>query len=384
MRNPKKILLGLLAFFLLAALGGLGGLYLVISNFAGTPSNVALGQEARYFYMIVDRGSSFDQVANDLYREGAISSVDKFKLLGRLRGASSQIKAGEFEFNTAWTPEQVLDQLVNGRALLHRITIPEGLPWWEVARLLEEKGFVKAEDFAELVRDQRLLQRYGIPFATAEGFLYPETYLLNKGRVPTRAHAQSAMQTMVQTFWGKTGYLWEELGKEAGLDNSGGVDVGASGRVVASFVPRYAREYPEEVKRLVILASLVEKESAVAEERPRIAGVYSNRLRIRMPLQCDPTIIYGLGPKFSGPIRRSQILDSSNPYNTYRFYGLPPGPICSPGLGAVQAAFYPESNDFLYFVATGYPDGRHTFSRTLREHNNAVEKYRAVLRSQQR
>lgn len=390
MRKSKKILLAVLAFFLLAGLGGLGGLYLYISNFAGTPSNQALGQEPRYFYMLVERGASFDKVANDLYREGAISSVDKFKLLGRLRGTSSQIKAGEFEFNTAWTPEQVLDQLVNGRALLHRITIPEGLPWWEVARLLEEKGFARAEDFAELVRDQRLLQRYGIPFATAEGFLYPETYMLNKGRVPTKAHAQSAMQTMVQTFWSKTAHLWNGAGGAPGLEGapgsggSGGVDVGASGTVVASFVPRYARENPEEVKRLVILASLVEKESAVADERPRVAGVYSNRLRIRMPLQCDPTIIYGLGPSFKGPILRSQLLDSSNVYNTYRFYGLPPGPICSPGLGAIQAAFNPERNDFLYFVATGYSDGRHTFSRTLREHNAAVEKYRAVLRSQQK
>jgi UPF0755 protein len=155
----------------------------------------------------------------------------------------------------------------------------------------------------------------------------------------------------------------------------------APGRVIASFVPRYAREYQEEVKRLVILASLVEKESAVPDERPRIAGVYSNRLRIGMPLQCDPTIIYGLGPGFAGKILRPHILDSSNVYNTYRFYGLPPGPICSPGLGAMQAAFHPENNNYLYFVATGNSDGRHVFSRTLREHNIAVDQYRANLRA---
>jgi UPF0755 protein len=383
LRKPKKILLGILAFIVLATLGGLGGLYLVIGNFASTPSSQALGLEPRYFYLLVERGSSFDQVANDLYREGAISSIDKFKMLGRLRGASSQIKAGEFEFNTAWTPEQVLDQLVNGRSLLHRLTIPEGLPWWEVARLLEENGFARAEDVAELVRDPKLLQRYGIPFATAEGFLYPETYMLNKGRVPTKAHAQSAMQTMLRTFWSKTAPLWNEAGvDEAG--SGGGVDVSASVRVIASVVPRYARENPAEVKRLVILASLVEKESAVVDERPRIAGVYSNRLRIDMPLQCDPTIIYGLGPGFAGKILRPHLLDSANVYNTYRFYGLPPGPICSPGLGAMQAAFHPENNSFLYFVATGNPDGRHTFSRTLREHNAAVEQYRANLRAQPR
>jgi UPF0755 protein len=271
--------------------------------------------------------------------------------------------------------------------LLHRITIPEGLPWWEVGKLLEAQGFARAADFAVYVNDARLMRRYGIPFANAEGFLYPETYMLNKAPTPAVAHAQSAMQTMIRTFWTKTAPLWEELEGRTELPGppaSTGADVAASGAVVASFVPGYARLHPEEVKRIVILASLVEKESAASDERPRVAGVYTNRLNIRMPLQCDPTVIYGLGESFEGRILRSHLLDATNPYNTYKFYGLPPGPICSPGMGSLRAAFYPERNKYFYFVASGKGDGRHVFSSTLAEHNAAVQQYREFMERRER
>ncbi|MDR2891771.1 MAG: endolytic transglycosylase MltG [Deltaproteobacteria bacterium] len=377
--RKKKILIGLTALLLLLAGVGLWDMY----RFASTPANEALGEEARYYYLLVEKGASFDRVAEDLFAQGGLGSVDRFKLLGRLKGEVANIKAGEFEFSTAWTPAEVLEQLVSGRTLLHRITIPEGLPWWEVGELLERGGFATAEDFAACVKDADLLRRYGIPFATAEGFLFPETYLLNKGRTPTKAYAQSAMETMVRTFWSKTAPIWAEAAFAAQLTPVE-EPVASYGQVVASFVPAFARENPNEVKRLVILASLVEKESAVADERPRIAGVYSNRLRINMPLQCDPTIIYGLGDRYKGKILRSHLTDASNPYNTYKFYGLPPGPICSPGLGAIQAAAEPEVNKYLYFVATGKADGRHIFSRTLSEHNAAVLRYRAVVRAGRR
>ncbi len=370
----------LLLCLLLLALGAAAGAYAYYEakSFLDTPANVALGQEERFFYLIVEPGTSFDRVAAKLYEEGGISNDRYFKLLGRWKKATASIKAGEFEFHTSWKPEQVLDQLVAGRSLLHRVTIPEGLPWWEVGRLLEARGFVKFEDFETCVKDSKLMRRYGIPFATAEGFLYPETYMFNKSRTPTSAHAESAVATMVQTFWSATATIWEEAAQKAGLQPAEGVEVTASGQIIASFVPLFARKNPAEVKRLITLASLVEKESAIADERPVIAGVYCNRLRINMPLQCDPTIIYGLGQNFKGPILRSHIRDGANLYNTYKIYGLPPGPICSPGLQAMYAAFKPENNKFLYFVATGKADGRHVFSRTLADHNRAVQQYRKV------
>jgi UPF0755 protein len=381
-KNAKPLLA---AAGLLLALAAAAVLW-EVKNFLNTPANQTFGDEARYYYLVVESGANFDKVAENIYRERGISSVWRFKLLGRISRQTVNIKAGEFEFSTAWTPLQVLEQLVSGRALLHRITIPEGLPWWEVGKLLEAQGFARAADFASCVNDVRMMRRYGIPFANAEGFLYPETYMLNKASVPTGAHAQSAMQTMIQTFWAKTAPLWGELGGELEGKTDGpaspvhaGADVSASGRAVASFVPRYARLHPDEVKRIVTLASLVEKESAAADERPRVAGVYMNRLNIRMPLQCDPTVIYGLGELFEGRILRSHLLDATNPYNTYKFYGLPPGPICSPGMGSLKAAFHPEQNRYFYFVASGKGDGRHVFSSTLAEHNAAVRQYRELI-----
>lgn len=381
----KKILKYLLVLGLISIVTAAGiGIYVYhsMNRFLDTPANVALGQEEKFFYIIVEPGSNFTKVARDLYQYGGISDIDRFKLLGWWKNATGQIKAGEFEFNTSWKPEQVLDQLVTGRSLLHRVTIPEGLPWWEVGRLLEARGFVKYADFEACVKDSRLMRRYGIPFTTAEGFLFPETYMFNKSMTPTRAHAESAVSTMVQTFWRSTAHIWEDAAQKAGLQDGEGVEVTASGQVIAAFVPLYARKYPQEVKRLIILASLVEKESAVPDERPTVAGVYTNRLRINMPLQCDPTIIYGLGPGFRGPILRSHIRDASNPYNTYKAYGLPPGPICSPGVQAMNAAYSPEQNKYLYFVATGKADGRHIFSRTLSEHNRAVQDYRKEIERQ--
>lgn len=381
----KKILKFLLILGLAAVVAGAGfGAYIYhsMSKFLDTPASVVLNQEDRYFYIVVAPGSTFDRVAQQLYEQGGISDVNYFKMLAYWQGVTGQIKAGEFEFNTGWKPEKVLDYLVTGRTVEHRVTIPEGLPWWKVALILEENGFVKFEDFEACVKDQRLLRRYGIPFDTAEGFLFPETYILHKPLAPTRAYAENIMGAMVQTFWRSTANIWEEEALAAGMEDDDSVDVTPAREVVASFVPRYARKNPSEVKRLVTLASLVEKESAVPDERPRIAGVYSNRLRINMILQCDPTVIYGLGPDFSGSLKRSHLRDASNLYNTYKFSGLPPGPICSPGAQAMTAAWKPEANKYFYFVATGKADGRHIFSHNYEEHQAAVKLYLKELERQ--
>lgn len=372
-----------IAFMLLICAGAALAAYAYVDGkkFINTPANVALGQDAKFFYLVIKPGTTFNQVVEHLYAEGGISDKDRFKIYGRIRKAASKIKAGEFEFNSSWNPQEVMDQLISGRVLPHRITIKEGLPWWEVAALLESKGFAKSADFEAIITNPAFLRKYGIPFANAEGFLFPDTYMLNRPRTLTKEQAEHVAETLVRTFWQKSSGLWKDA---TAVDSLNGGAYPQRPEGISNLVPDFALAKPDEVKRIIILATLVEKETAVADERPRVAGVYSNRLRIKMPLQCDPTIIYGLGPKFNGTIYRSQINDRKNPYNTYQLPGLPPGPICSPGLGALNAAFAPENNQFLYFVATAAGDGRHTFSKTLKEHNQAVQRYRQAVRSNTR
>jgi UPF0755 protein len=233
------------------------------------------------------------------------------------------------------------------------------------------------------------LREHGIPFANAEGFLFPETYLMKKPRQPLdREQAGIVASTMVRMFWRRTESLWTpppldgEQREDAAnpLDPPHPEEEPEAGKKSAPGVSRPVD--PSAVRHLVILASLVEKETGLPAERGLVAGVYANRLRLGMLLQCDPTVIYGIGERFAGAILRSQLDDPGNPYNTYRHPGLPPGPICSPGLSSLRAAFAPDAHGYLYFVATGL-DGGHTFSKTLQEHNQAVRLYRARMRDKE-
>lgn len=287
-------------------------------------------------------GSTFDQVARMLVREGVITDAAKFRLLGRWEKKLGSVKAGEFRLSTGWTPDRVLAALTSGTPVLHRLSVPEGLTWWQIGRIVERSGLATFESFERAVHDKELLAEYDIPSDNAEGYLFPETYHLPR---PRGGDARPIVRAMLAAFWEQAGdRVWP-----------GG------------------RPAPEELDRIVTLASMVEKETADVTERERIAGVYANRLRIGMLMQCDPTVIYGLGTAFDGNLTKAHLRDKSNPYNTYRRRGLPPGPICSPGYGALAAAKNPEKHKFLYFVAKG--DGSHAFSRTLVEHNAAVRKY---------
>lgn len=295
-------------------------------------------------------GSRLDRVAADLERQGLVTDARKFGWLARLRGQHGALKAGRFALNSGWTPEQVLEALVNGRPVLYRITVPEGLTWWQTGRLLEQTGFLRFDDFSQVVHDPQFLAHYGIPGKTAEGFLMPDTYLMPRADDMTGEaglkQARAVAGRMIDNFWRKAAQLWPD-GKK----------------------PDQAT-----LSALVTLASIVEKETALPEERPRVAGVYANRLRLNMLLQADPTVIYGLGPQFSGRLLRRHLDDAGNAYNTYRHQGLPPGPIASFGQDALRAALNPERHDFLYFVATR-DGGAHSFSRNLGEHNRAVRAY---------
>ncbi len=377
----------LLLVLLAALLGGGGYAAYDAYVFMTTPASA----EPREITIDIQPGATFDRVAWDLYKAGALKDVFRFRVLAKLQKKLGSIQAGEFTVNTGWTPDQLLAQLTSGKANLYRLALREGLPWWEVARLVEQGGFATAADFEAVIHDPEFLREYGIPFASAEGFLYPETYLLKKPKEPGgRAQAEIVARVLVEMFWKRSWKALEQYAAVGERENGApvylpnhslqnGVPVRtppSAGTGVTAVPPLQAPVSAETLRYLVTLASLVEKETGVGEERPRVAGVYANRLRIGMLLQCDPTILYGLGKNRSGPIRLSQLEDPKNLYNTYIHPGLPPGPICSPGAASMRAAMAPEQHGYLYFVATGRPDGTHTFSTNLRDHQKAVREYR--------
>ncbi|HJD96912.1 endolytic transglycosylase MltG [Mailhella massiliensis] len=299
----------------------------------------------------IEPGMTLAQVADMLQKKGVVTNSLRFQLLTMYKEKSRSLQAGRFLVHTGWLPEKVLDMLVSGKTMLYRLTIREGLPWWDVARLVEEGGFCKASDFTSVIHDPEFLRHWGIPFDSAEGFLFPETYLLPRPREMNREAARAVANRLVEMFWKRADSLW----------------------------PDKKRPPSQELKKLVILASIVEKETGLPEERARVAGVYVNRLKRDMLLQADPTVIYGLGRAFEGPLLKKHLENEHNRYNTYQNPGLPPGPICSFGTSALKAAINPEKHEYLYFVATGRDRG-HTFSKTLAEHNRAVREYRAALR----
>lgn len=337
-----KLFLKVLALLVLLCCGVAGWAAYEGYTFLKTPPE----QPGRECIFDVAPGDTMRAVAVKLEQQGLVSNELYFRLLARYKKWEHRMQAGRFALNSGWTPEQILDTLVNGQPILFRVTVREGLTWWQTAEVLENAGLVRAEDFREIIFDPAFLRHYGIPFDSAEGFLMPDTYLLKKADTPDKAQARAVAGRMVDTFWLKAAPLWPD-GKKPDR---------------------------ETLRRWVTLASIVEKETAVRAERPRVAGVYANRLKRNMLLQADPTVIYGLGRHFDGNLRRRHLDDASNAYNTYQRPGLPPGPICSFGMTALAAAIVPEEHQFLYFVART-DGGEHAFSRTLAEHNRAVRAY---------
>lgn len=329
-----KRILAALAVLVLAA----GGFVAWRGHVFLTTSPETPGREVT---VTVEQGMGFEQISGLLYRNGVITDPFAFKLLARHTGQDARLKAGEYLLNTGYTPQKVLDMLVSGQAILYRVSVPEGLTLRQIARLVEQAGLGSAESFEKAARDAELLARYSIPSGNAEGFLFPETYLFT--RKPGN-DARQVVEAMLAQF----------------------------GKAVAKAWPEGAPR-GRELFEAVVLASIVEKETGQSGERARIAGVFANRLQKKMLLQTDPTIIYGLGEKFDGNLKRSHLDDPKNPYNTYQHPGLPPGPICNPGLEALKAAASPEEHGYFYFVSKN--DGSHHFSKSLEEHNSAVARY---------
>jgi UPF0755 protein len=292
----------------------------------------------------VPAGARFARVAAELAGEGVVTQPRAWVLFARWTGVASAIKAGEYEIEPGMTPRALLGKLVSGQVLLHSLTIVDG---WRMADLIA--AMRRNPDIRSTLeaRPADLMGALGAPGMSPEGQFLPETYRFPTGtsdlEVLRQAHA--ALLQVLNTAW-------------ASRDLS------------------LPLKNPAE---LLILASIVEKESGLPAELPKIAGLYLHRLAIGMRLQADPTLIYGLGDAYDGDLRTVD-LRTDGPYNTYTRAGLPPTPIALAGAAAIEATAHPENTDALYFVASGQSDGSHIFSSTLDAHNAAVAAYLARQR----
>lgn len=286
--------------------------------------------------LVIPRGAGLEAIAADLADAGVVSDARVFALGVRLFGDATALKAGEYGFPPAISMADAAALLASGRTVVHRLTVPEGLTSTEVVALLQGAEVLEGEAGA-------------VP---AEGALLPETYHFHRGdtRVEVLQRMNRSMEQVVAEVW---------EGRAEGLP-------------LAS---------PEEA---VILASIIERETGVDEERALVAGVFVNRLNKGMPLQSDPTVVYGI-TEGKAPLGRSltrKDLATPTPYNTYQINGLPPGPIANPGRASLEAAVNPAETEYFYFVADG--TGGHAFARTLAEHNSNVAKWRKHLKSLRR
>lgn len=295
-------------------------------------------------YVDVPHGASRRTIARLLGEKGVVRSRIAFEALCRRRRRRT-LQAGEYFFDRPATAFEVFRKLAEGRVFERTVTVPEGLSMFEIADLLEREGFLSRETFLQAARDPAPIRDLVPNARSLEGFLFPATY-----QFPRHITGEKAVAAMVKRFR----EVWQSLPE--------------------------ARNSPNglRVEGVVTLASLVERETPRPEERPVVSGVFANRLRRGVALQCDPTVIYALklADKYDGKLDSGD-LEFESPYNTYRHPGLPPGPIANPGEASLRAALAPAPVDYFYFVAN--TEGGHFFSKTLKEHNHNVARYRRLL-----
>lgn len=289
----------------------------------------------------VEKGQPAKEIALNMKKNGIIKKTWPFLVGYRIFFSAQSLKAGEYAIAIPDSPKNILQVLSEGSVYLHSITIPEGLIIQEIAGLLDSEGFAAKQDFLQDVAETSLISSLDKDAPNLEGYLFPETYRFAKG-----TPSEEIVAAMVFQFTKVFAQEWIERAVELGMS----------------------------IRDIVTLASLIEKETSLREEKKIISAVFHNRLKIGMKLDCDPTIIYVL--KLEGRFKdrlRTRDLKYDSPFNTYLYSGLPPGPIANPGRGSLQAALYPTDEKFLYFVSKN--DGSHHFSQTFREHQNAVNKY---------
>jgi UPF0755 protein len=307
-------------------------------------------------FVLLRPGWSSRHIANELQSAGVVRNARAFLLLNYAVGRT--LKAGEYKFDQAATARQVHDRLARGDIYVHTVTIPEGYNLYDIAITVQEAGLGSAQDFINAAAaDVVFIRDLDPQAATLEGYLFPDTYGF----------------TRTQTMHDMIGIMVHRFRREAeqiGLICPVAPDTPAHSSAGAAGCP--------DLHAVVTMASIVEKETAVPEERPLVASVYYNRLRRGIALAADPTVIYAalVSGRYTGAIHQSD-LQFDSPYNTYRRPGMPPGPIANPGRASLQAALHPASTDFVYFVSDA--NGHHRFARTLDEHNRNVAAYRRAL-----
>jgi UPF0755 protein len=319
-----------LAVFLALLIGG-GVVWYLVAGPVGSA-----GEPARTVVIRPQTGTL--QISAALKEAGVIRSRVLFHVVALGRGTHRRLLPGEYEFDARPSLLEVVRRLEEGRGLIHQVTVPEGLATEQVAQLLADRALIDRERFLRLVVDPRMVERHQVEGRSLEGYLFPDTYRVVRGE-----REEAIIERMVRRFHEQFGP--EERARAEQLEMS--------------------------VLEVVTLASLIEREARVPGERPLISAVFHNRLRRGMPLQSDPTVLYGLS-RFSGRLTRAD-LRTRSPYNTYLYPGLPPGPIASPGRASILAALYPAASGYLYFVSRN--DGTHAFSKTLREHEAKVRRY---------
>ncbi len=321
-----RIFLISLLLFVLVSLGG--GLWYRSYLTSISPGNGEV-------VVVIPKGTGVRGIGTLLAANGILRDDLRYLLLVHFSGLTAKLQAGEYSLPRGLTPPEVLQLLAKGSTLRHHVTIPEGMTAEEVADIFEKDGWVKRSRFLELIHDAEYIDTLGIDAPQLEGYLFPETYTL----IRYETDANSVVRMMVNRFQ----HVWNviKVPELHGLNRH----------------------------QLVTLASIVEKETGAAAERPLIARVFLNRLGRKMRLQSDPTVIYGIRA-FTGNLSKSD-LKRATPYNTYVIPGLPPGPICNPGQAALEAVLHPVDSKALYFVSKN--DGTHIFSNNLAEHNRAVQ-----------
>jgi UPF0755 protein len=287
----------------------------------------------------VKKGAVFKEVIRDLSDAGLIHDARLVTFIASLTGADRKIKHGFYEFRDSITPYRVLRRLLEGDVMTKEVTIPEGFNLWQVASRLQEAGLCDRESFLKAARDERLLDRLGIDSLSVEGYLYPDTY-----RFPLGVEPEEIITTMVKNLRSHFTPDMIERMRELGMTE----------------------------REVLTLASLIEKEAKVDDERPLISAVFHNRLKKGIPLESDPTAVYGIKDLSEGVTKED--LKRLTPYNTYIIKGLPPTPIASAGISSIIAALYPADVPYMFFVSMN--NGRHYFSTTMSEHLKAIKRFR--------
>ena len=290
----------------------------------------------------VKPGEGFSSINYRLKKNNLISNSKIFHRYSQVTGQMTKFKSGHYQIEKNSNMLTIIEILINGTPITIKVTFPEGKNIFEIGKILEKKGITKYVDFIKLAKNKKFCQELGIPGNRTEGYLYPNTYLLSPN-----SNAKTVIKTMVNQFKSQTSKL--------------------------DFSTTALSK-----KEVIILASVVEKETGAGFERPQIAGVFLNRLKKGMRLQSDPTTIYGIYESFNGNLRRKH-LQQKTLYNTYRINRLPVGPISNPGLASIKAVLNPAKHSYLYFVSQN--DGTHIFTKTYKDHIKAVNKYQRTAKN---